>query len=172
MLCFHAVKMGRGYRELELDLGANCRRAKLRVGHKHICSPPAISSAPFPLLIMAGPLVEEKMMYYVLCGKQPHFLTAETKFQVECRMECRWAQAEGLYMIFICFENIAKILRKKPWKFDKSTLKTLEKDFLLLFATLSIEMFKFSISFKPCECSCSISMGSTYFLFPCFFGGK
>ena len=129
MLCFHAVKMGRGYRELELDLGANCRRAKLRVGHKHICSLPAISSAPFPLLIMAGPLVEEKMMYYVLFGKQPHFLTAETKFQVECRMECRWAQAEDLYMIIICFENIAEDPQEKALEIRQVHLENSGKRF-------------------------------------------
>ena len=34
-------------------------------------------------------------------GRQSCFPTMETKFQVKCRMECGWIQAENLYLMII-----------------------------------------------------------------------
>ena len=49
-----------------------------------------------------------KTAYHLSCGKQPHFPTTETKFQVKRRMKGGWIQAEDLHVLIIFFESQVK----------------------------------------------------------------
>ena len=70
-----------------------------------------------------------KAVYHLSGGKQPHFTTTYTNFQVKCRMKDGWVQAEGLYMIIIFFENIVKNILENSWNLAENPLKNPGKEF-------------------------------------------